>query len=167
MWVIRLLIALMLLCVTALAQPVKFAPRGVVLDTFSTVSGTTALTWTHTPLPNAIPKGVLVWCVNSVVSTDLFTGATYGGVAMTLVGSASDTVTEPAFNEAYFLGTGIPAGAPCAASRHAYRFREDRRVYLHRAPRRGKRKTNPPAGTPAPPAPQQRSSTGAAASPAP
>jgi hypothetical protein len=49
--------------------------------------------------------------MNADSATDVFSGATYDGEAMTQIASASDTVTEPGFSEGYFLGTGINTGA--------------------------------------------------------
>lgn len=53
------------------------------------------------------------WCIvihNS--STDIITGVTYGGVAMTAVtgGRAVDTATEPGSAKLYYLGSNVPQG---------------------------------------------------------
>jgi hypothetical protein len=81
----------------------------IAFDAASEGSGTTSLSWTHTPVADS--QGVFVFCMNADSSTDVFSGATYDGEAMTQIASASDTVTEPGFVEAYFLGTGINTGA--------------------------------------------------------
>lgn len=69
--------------------------------------------WTHTPWKK--PRGIIVGIVHGVVSTDVVTGVTYGGVAMTRVTTAADTVTEPGRVYIYFLGSGIPEGAQTVA----------------------------------------------------
>ena len=83
------------------------------LDFTTTANGS----WTHTPV-TATPRGVVVLIAQNVVSTDLITGVTYGGVAMTRIatdGLAQDTVGEPGAAYAYFLGSNVPTGAQTVA----------------------------------------------------
>lgn len=93
----------------ALATP----PPEVGFDvaTESVRTGTTdPHTFTHTPV--AAPNGVVLAIVHGTESTDLVTGTvSYGGVAMTRIVTAADTVTEPGRAYLYFLGSGIPTGA--------------------------------------------------------
>jgi len=104
-----------LLAVPALADPVIFiqAAAGggsnIVFDAVTEGTGTTSLSWTHTP--TGTPRGVVGFCINTASAVDVFSGATYGGTAMTKIADADDSVTEPGFTEAYFLGASIPAGA--------------------------------------------------------
>jgi len=70
-----------------------------------------SFTWNHTPV--GTPRGVVVFCFAQPLAADIFTGVTYGGVALTAVsgGFASDTDTEPGCVKAYFYGgAGIPTG---------------------------------------------------------
>ncbi len=65
--------------------------------------------WTHTPV--GTPRGAIVYVLtvgNSGVALD--TAVTYGGTAMTLVGSGADTDTEPAIVRCYYLDN-VAAGA--------------------------------------------------------
>jgi hypothetical protein len=66
-------------------------------------------TFTHTP--TGTPKGIVLCAVHGVSATDHISGVTYGGVAMSRVVRATDTVTEPGAAEIWFLGAGIPTGA--------------------------------------------------------
>lgn len=113
MW--RFVLVLLLLVPAARAEEynVPFRPAGpppatIAFDAASEGTGTTSLTWTHTPV--GTPKGVVVYCAANTSATDVFSGATYGGTAMTQVNSASEA-TEAGFIEAYFLGASIPTGA--------------------------------------------------------
>jgi hypothetical protein len=84
----------------------------VAHDAFSERSAFTTLTtaeFQHVPV--GTPRGVAVYIVQSGSSADQISGITYGGVAMTRVADAQDTVTENAFTYAYFLGASIPTGA--------------------------------------------------------
>jgi hypothetical protein len=74
----------------------------------SAVSASTAtFSWTHTP--NGTPRGAIVF-VLSLNGTALDTGVTYGGAAMTLIGSGSDVDTEPATVRCYYLDN-VASGA--------------------------------------------------------
>jgi len=106
----RILGFLLLLSALAFCSPVE---AEISFDAASEGTGTSALSWTHTPV--GAPKGVFVFCINNTVSTDVFSGATYGGVAMTQKASAADTSGEPGFTEGYFLGASIPTGAQTVA----------------------------------------------------
>ena len=67
-------------------------------------------TWNHAGHASLV-KGVLVYCFTNAFSGNAVdTGVTYGGVAMTSVGNASDTTTEPGHTQAWFLGSAIPQG---------------------------------------------------------
>jgi hypothetical protein len=96
-------------------RPVAAAPvsSNIVFDASSEGTGTSTLSWTHTPV--GTPRGVILFCVNTGSATDVFTGATYGGVSMTQLNSASDSLGEAGFTEGYFLGASIPTGAQTAA----------------------------------------------------
>lgn len=68
--------------------------------------------FTHTPV--GTPRGIVVLIASSDISTDIITGVTYGGVALTRVatnGFVADTAGEVGAVYAYFLGSGIPTGA--------------------------------------------------------
>lgn len=66
--------------------------------------------WTHTPV--GTPRGVVVFVLSSGNTSDLVTGVTYGGVAMSAVsgGRAVDTAGETGDCKAYELGSGVPPG---------------------------------------------------------
>jgi hypothetical protein len=103
---VRLLIAaLLLMAYSAHAALIAF-------DAQSETTGTTTLSWTHTPV--GTPRAAVVFCVASTSATDVFSGATYGGTAMTLINGAADSAGEPAFTEGYFLGASVPTGAQTA-----------------------------------------------------
>ncbi len=76
----------------------------------STVPGTGALSWLHTPI--GTPKGVIVFVVQNVGTADEVTGVTYGGVTMTEVTGSPNlhTTGEPGGVHAFFLGSSIPTG---------------------------------------------------------
>lgn len=54
------------------------------------------------------PRGIVVAITHGVESTDLISGVTYGGVAMTRIDFAQDTATEPGAAYLYFLGASVP-----------------------------------------------------------
>jgi len=67
----------------------------------SLVSASTAsFTWTHTP--TGTPRGAIVY-VLTIAASPLDTAVTYGGTAMTLIGSGADTDTEAAVVRCYYL----------------------------------------------------------------
>jgi hypothetical protein len=71
----------------------------------------TGSTVAHNHVPASAPDGVWVFIGHGTLSTDLITGVTYGGVAMTpRVRTEFDSTTEPGRVYSYFLGTGIPTG---------------------------------------------------------
>lgn len=84
------------------------AEATIAFDAVSEGTGTTTLSWTHAPV--GTPRGIFVFCIADTSSTDVFSGATYGGVSMLRITSAADTATEPGFVEGYFLGVAIPTG---------------------------------------------------------
>lgn len=88
--------------------PVGPPPETLSYDASSEGTGTSSLSWTHSPV-GAI-EGVVVFCITNGTSTDVISGATYGGSAMTFVARAADATTEPGSTEAYFLGSSIPTG---------------------------------------------------------
>ena len=59
----------------------------IVFDAADEGNGTTSLSWTHTP--SGTPAGVFVFCMDAGASTDVFSGATYDGEAMTQIANAS------------------------------------------------------------------------------
>jgi hypothetical protein len=65
-------------------------------------------TWTHTPV--GTPRAIVVSVIHGVTATTLVSSVTYGGVPMTPIVSATDTVTEPGISRLWFLGRGIPTG---------------------------------------------------------
>lgn len=76
---------------------------------------TTSPSWTHTPV--GTPKGILVFVLQYATGSDDVTGVTYGGVAMTELGSSPllHTTGETFTVYAYFLGSNIPTGAQTVA----------------------------------------------------
>lgn len=75
-------------------------------------------TWTHTPV--GTPRGVIVFCHEDEDLTDVITAVTYGGVAMSrlqFAAAAGDSLNSGEY--AYFLGSGIPAGAQTVAVTHS------------------------------------------------
>lgn len=71
-----------------------------------------SFSWTHTPV--GVPRGILVFVLSVAVTEDAAkaTSVTYGGVTMQLLNArATDTSTEPATIQTFFLGDGIPTGA--------------------------------------------------------
>lgn len=77
---------------------------------------TGALSGTHTP--SGTPRAAVVKIAHGVATTDLITGVTYGGVAMTRVGDAIDDTTEPGKCYLYFLGSSVPTGAQTVTVSH-------------------------------------------------
>lgn len=70
--------------------------------------------WTHTPV--GTPRGILVFIAQGFeAATDVITGVTYGGVAMTRVAVTTTAPTDPVRSYAYFLGSSIPTGAQTVA----------------------------------------------------
>lgn len=82
-------------------------------DAQSYLDFTSSNSWTHTP--TGTPRGVIVHIAQNVVSTDLITAVTYGGVRMNRVVTCADTTVEPGRVYTYFLGVGIPTGAQTVA----------------------------------------------------
>jgi hypothetical protein len=76
---------------------------------------TTSPTWTHTPV--GTPRGILVFVLQYATGSDDVTGVTYGGVAMTELGTSPllHSTGETFSVYAYFLGTSIPTGAQSVA----------------------------------------------------
>jgi hypothetical protein len=75
------------------------------------LDSTAAAEVSHTPV--GTPRGVLGFFVKNASATDVVTGMTYGGSAMTRVptnGFAVDTNTELGSVYAYFLGSSVPTG---------------------------------------------------------
>lgn len=82
----------------------------ISIDSAWSGTGTTSLSWSHDV--NSVVEGVITFCVVQGTDTDVISGATYGGTAMTFVGRAADTTTEPGSVEAYFLGASVPTADP-------------------------------------------------------
>ena len=112
----RVFASLLLVCIAAqsLALPWQlWTGQDVVqVDSVAEGTGTTTFSWTHTPVGTL--AGVLVACFTNVTSTDVISGATYDGEAMTLVARAVDTASEIGSVEVYYLGTGVNTGAVSA-----------------------------------------------------
>lgn len=84
----------------------------VAYDASSKAVGQTGtFSWTHTPA--GTPKGILVFIFNLDASADNNSGVTYNGLTVPAVtgGLAQDTVGEPCFCKAWFLGSSVPTGA--------------------------------------------------------
>lgn len=69
-----------------------------------------SFTWNHASA--GTPKGVVVFVHQVVtVTSNLCTGVTYGGTAMTSLGTyVTDAAGEPGSVQAYFLGASVPTG---------------------------------------------------------
>ena len=80
----------------------------VAFDAQSFLDFTSTNSFTHSP--SGTPRGALVLIAQNVVSTDLISAVTYGGVTMTRFQTNVDTVTEPGRTYIYFLGSNIPTG---------------------------------------------------------
>lgn len=79
-------------------------------DATRTESIRTATTdpYTFNYTPTGTPRAILLGAVHGTSSTDHISTVTYGGVSMTRVVRATDTVTEPGAAEIWFLGASIP-----------------------------------------------------------
>lgn len=78
----------------------------------SSAVGTTDRTWTHTP--SGTPRGIVVYVIQDLGTTDEVTGVTYGGVSMTEMSDSpllSSAQAEDGAVYGYFLGSSIPTGA--------------------------------------------------------
>jgi hypothetical protein len=90
------------------------AQAQVALDAWQNgTTGTSTLSWTHTP--TGTPRGIIVQVTN-VEGADEVTTATYGGVSMTEVSCSpvlnADAGVDDAMSAAtFFLGSSIPTGA--------------------------------------------------------
>jgi hypothetical protein len=80
----------------------------LAFDASSEGNGTSAISFTHTPV--GAPKGVAFLVANNGVEEDPTT-ITYGGVAMSLINEAHRATGEFCNSYIYFLGIGIPTGA--------------------------------------------------------
>jgi hypothetical protein len=92
-------------------------PSQAFYDVESRLDFTSSNSWTHSP-GTPFPRGAVVVIVQDTSATDVISGVTYGGVAMTRVptnGLAQDTAGEPGAAYAYFLGSGIPSGPKTVA----------------------------------------------------
>lgn len=76
---------------------------------------TGALTGTHTP--SGTPRAAVAYVAHST-NGSLVTGATYGGVAMTLVGDVTDPTTETGRVYMFLLGSSVPTGAQTVTITH-------------------------------------------------
>jgi hypothetical protein len=96
-----------LLALLIFLLPVK-AFSIIGFDASSSATGTATFSWTHTVV--GTPKGAFVFVMEDVGVTDVISGVTYGGTAMTRINRAADTAGEPGSCYAYFLGASIPTG---------------------------------------------------------
>lgn len=94
---------------TLTGSPTSIADPEVIFDQVSGSTGTSTFSWTHTPF--GTPRGVVVMVTANTSGTDVISGVTYGGVAMTRLQYAIDTAGEPGAVWMYFLGSGVPTGA--------------------------------------------------------
>ena len=78
---------------------IAFDAKSQLTATSSTVDGS----WTHTPV--GTPAGVVVMVAQGGSTTDQVVSVTYGGVAMTRIGTQSSDNGEPERSYLYFLGT--------------------------------------------------------------
>lgn len=71
--------------------------------------------------PVGTPRGIVVGIGTTVVNTDVVTGVTYGGVAMTRIGTATASAGAGDTFRAYlyFVGASIPTGAQTIAITHS------------------------------------------------
>jgi len=92
---------------TADARVVAYAAFDAATESVRTAT-TDPYSFNHTPV--GVPNGVVVTIASVPTNTDLVTGVTYGGVAMTRVQTNVDNTTEPARTYIYFLGSNIPTG---------------------------------------------------------
>lgn len=73
------------------------------------IDTTSPQTFSHAGAASGV-KGVVLLIIHGTSSTDHVTAASYGGVAMTRIVRAVDTVTEPGAAEIWFLGASVPQG---------------------------------------------------------
>lgn len=82
---------------------------GVVWGISTEFTGTANPTTASFTLPTGT-RGVVVWIIQPIVSTDIVTGVTIGGVAMTRAGTVVNTSSTAGGRVyCYFLGSGVPA----------------------------------------------------------
>jgi len=90
----------------------------IAFDAKSQKAGSSNISWTHTP--TGTPKAIVV-SIGNTSSTDIVTGVTYGGVAMTEVsGSPLLNTNEASSVHVYFLGANIPTGAQTVTVTHPF-----------------------------------------------
>lgn len=90
----------------------------IAFDAKSQKAGSSNISWTHTPV--GTPKAIVV-SIGNTSSTDIVTGVTYGGVAMTEVsGSPLLNTNEASSVHVYFLGANIPTGARTVTVTHSF-----------------------------------------------
>lgn len=96
----------------------------VAYDAHSTASNNngTTTSWTHTPV--GTPKGVIVFFrTTNAAASDVVTGVTYGGVAMSEVTGSPNLGPNSALDSAslhcFFLGSSIPTGAQTVTVTHS------------------------------------------------
>lgn len=87
--------------------------QGVAFDASSSAlrTGTEDPYTAHTHTPVGTPIGVLCGASHGISATGLVSSVTYGGTAMTLVRTQTDTAGEPGWTGVYFLGASVPTGA--------------------------------------------------------
>jgi hypothetical protein len=82
----------------------------ITLDAAATETTGTANPTSYSHAGGASPQGVVVCIVHGTVSTDLVTGVTYGGTAMTRRQTNVDSATEAGRSYIYTLGASVPTG---------------------------------------------------------
>src|SRR3990167_10719274 len=80
----------------------------IAFDASSETTGTTSLSWTHTPV--GTPRGVFVGVSATVDLSDVVSACTYGPVSMSRVAIATRDGFEDGTVYAFFLGSSIPTG---------------------------------------------------------
>ena len=84
----------------------------------SKASTNDSTTWTHTPA--GTPAGILVFIHQRADQTDVVTAVTYGGIPLARVTRVGNAGAYAASSEyAYFLGSGVPAGAQTVSVTHS------------------------------------------------
>lgn len=84
----------------------------IAFDAF-TGAGVNTTSFTHTPV--GTPRGIILFVADGNDTAPSGVSATYGGVAMTPIASATDSAGETGWVKGFFLGSGIPTGAQTVA----------------------------------------------------
>lgn len=66
--------------------------------------------WTFSYTPAGTPRGIAIGTSHGVTATNHVLSITYGGVSLTKIVEATDTITEPGCASLWFLGASVPTG---------------------------------------------------------